>query len=98
MMTGLPIGSGQTISQPAVVAYMTGQLRLSPTSRVLEIGTGSGYQAAVLAEITRNVYSVGNASPGWRAPLPRDWRGSGMTTFKVREGDGALGLVRGGAV
>ena len=54
----LPIESGQTISQPAVVAYMTEQLRLSPASRVLEIGTGSGYQSAVLAEIARDVFSV----------------------------------------
>jgi protein-L-isoaspartate(D-aspartate) O-methyltransferase len=51
----LPIMCGQTISQPAVVAYMTEQLRLTAASRVLEIGTGSGYQAAVLAEIAREV-------------------------------------------
>ena len=54
----LPIESGQAISQPMVVAYMTAQLGLSPNSRVLEIGTGSGYQAAVLAEIARDVYSI----------------------------------------
>lgn len=54
----LPIGEGQTISQPYVVALMTESLRLNGTERVLEIGTGSGYQAAVLAELTREVYSI----------------------------------------
>jgi protein-L-isoaspartate(D-aspartate) O-methyltransferase len=86
----LPIGSGQTISQPAVVAYMTGQLRLSPTSRVLEIGTGSGYQAAVLAEITRNVYSVERIAGLARTAAARLAR-LGYDSVQVREGDGALG-------
>ena len=86
----LPIGSGQTISQPAVVAYMTGQLRLSPTSRVLEIGTGSGYQAAVLAEITRNVYSVERIAGLARTAAARLAR-LGYDYVQVREGDGALG-------
>jgi protein-L-isoaspartate(D-aspartate) O-methyltransferase len=54
----LPIGLGQTISQPYIVALMTQALRLTPTSRVLEIGTGSGYQSAVLASITPHVWSV----------------------------------------
>jgi protein-L-isoaspartate(D-aspartate) O-methyltransferase len=54
----LPIGEGQTISQPYVVAMMTEALKLKPTDRVLEIGTGCGYQAAVLAEIVNEVYSV----------------------------------------
>ena len=54
----LPIACGQTISQPYVVAYMTEQLELAPKHRVLEIGTGSGYQAAVLARIVREVVSV----------------------------------------
>jgi len=54
----LPIGLGQTISQPYVVAFMTQALRLSPESRVLEIGTGSGYQAAVLSKIAREVYTI----------------------------------------
>lgn len=53
-----PIGFGQTISQPFIVAYMTGKLALKPGERVLEIGTGSGYQAAVLAEMGVFVYSV----------------------------------------
>jgi protein-L-isoaspartate(D-aspartate) O-methyltransferase len=54
----LSIGYGQTISQPFVVAYMTAALSLKPGARVLEIGTGSGYQTAVLAEMGMNVYSV----------------------------------------
>jgi protein-L-isoaspartate(D-aspartate) O-methyltransferase len=54
----LPIGEGQTISQPYIVALMTYHLRLTPEDRVLEIGTGSGYQAAVLAELTKEVYSL----------------------------------------
>ena len=54
----LPIGEGQTISQPYVVAWMTEALQLRPTDRVLEIGTGSGYQAAVLAEIVAAVYTI----------------------------------------
>ncbi len=54
----LPIGEGQTISQPYVVAWMTEALALKPTDRVLEIGTGSGYQAAVLAEIVDEVYTI----------------------------------------
>jgi protein-L-isoaspartate(D-aspartate) O-methyltransferase len=54
----LPIGSGQTISQPYIVAYMTQAAEISPTDKVLEIGTGSGYQAAVLGEIAREVYTI----------------------------------------
>lgn len=54
----LPIGHGQTISQPYIVAYMTELLELSGTEKVLELGTGSGYQTAVLAEIAQTVYTV----------------------------------------
>ncbi|MDA3810369.1 MAG: protein-L-isoaspartate(D-aspartate) O-methyltransferase [Spirochaetaceae bacterium] len=56
--TPLPIGHGQTISQPYIVAYMTEQLKLDKNKRVLEIGTGSGYQTAILAEIVEQVYSI----------------------------------------
>ena len=56
--TPLPIGYGQTISQPYIVAYMTEALRLKGYERVLEIGTGSGYQTAVLAQLCREVYTV----------------------------------------
>ena len=55
---GLPIGEGQTISSPFIVAYMTEQLQLRPTDKVLEIGTGSGYQAAVLSGLVAEVYSI----------------------------------------
>jgi protein-L-isoaspartate(D-aspartate) O-methyltransferase len=54
----LPIGFGQTISQPYIVAFMTEALELQPTDRVLEIGTGSGYQAAILAELAAAVYTI----------------------------------------
>src|SRR5208283_4389273 len=86
----LPIESGQTISQPTVVAYMTGQLRLSPASRVLEIGTGSGYQAAVLAEIAGCVYSVERITGLARSAAARLAR-LGYDNVQVREGDGAQG-------
>lgn len=56
--SALPISCGQTISQPFVVAYMTEQLQLEPRHRVLELGTGSGYQAAILAKLVRDVLSV----------------------------------------
>ena len=56
--TALPIGRDQTISQPAVVAFMTQELKIGDRMRVLEIGTGSGYQAAVLAKLCRRVYSI----------------------------------------
>jgi protein-L-isoaspartate(D-aspartate) O-methyltransferase len=54
----LPIGHDQTISQPSLVAFMTAQLALTPFSRVLEIGTGSGYQTAILAELAGEVFSI----------------------------------------
>jgi protein-L-isoaspartate(D-aspartate) O-methyltransferase len=54
----LPIGAGQTISQPFIVAYMTEAAEVSPSEKVLEIGTGSGYQAAILGEIAKEVYTI----------------------------------------
>jgi protein-L-isoaspartate(D-aspartate) O-methyltransferase len=86
----LPIESGQTISQPAVVAYMTAQLGLSPDSRVLEIGTGSGYQAAVLAEIARDVYSIERIPRLAQTAASRLAR-LGYGRIHLREGDGAKG-------
>ena len=59
----LPIGYGQTISQPYIVGLMTELLALKPTDRVLEIGTGSGYQTAVLAELAAHVYSIETVEP-----------------------------------
>lgn len=61
--TPLPIGYGQTISQPYIVGLMTELLALKPTDRVLEIGTGSGYQTAVLAELAAHVYSIETVEP-----------------------------------
>ena len=64
----LPIGHGQTISQPYIVAIMTDLLKLTAEDRVLEVGTGSGYQAAVLAELVKQVYSIEIIEPlGQRA-------------------------------
>jgi protein-L-isoaspartate(D-aspartate) O-methyltransferase len=59
----LPIGYAQTISQPYMVAFMTEQLRLKPSDRVLEVGTGSGYQAAILADLVSEVYSIEIVEP-----------------------------------
>src|ERR1700742_446931 len=59
----LPIECGQTISQPYIVAYMTEALRLEPRMRVLEIGTGSGYQSAILSKLVRMVYTVERHRP-----------------------------------
>ena len=68
----LTIGYGQTISQPFVVAFMTEQLEPQPTDRVLEIGTGSGYQAAVLSQLVAEVYTVEILAPlANRARWPR---------------------------
>ncbi|GMQ83997.1 MAG: protein-L-isoaspartate(D-aspartate) O-methyltransferase [Gammaproteobacteria bacterium] len=86
----LPIGYGQTISQPYIVAIMTDLLKLEPGDRVLEIGTGSGYQAAVLAELGQQVYSIeiiGDLARRARAVLDR----LGYAQVKTRVGDGYYG-------
>ena len=86
----LPIGEGQTISQPYVVAVMTEALRLRPHERVLEIGTGSGYAAAVLAMIAAEVYTIerlGSLADAARQRLQR----LGYANVHVRHGDGTLG-------
>jgi len=86
----LPIGEGQTISQPYIVAFMTESLRLEPGDRVLEIGTGSGYQAAVLAEIVKDVYSIEILDVlGKRARRTLDELG--YTNVHIRNGDGHKG-------
>jgi len=86
----LPIGEGQTISQPYIVAYMTEALELSGGEKVLEVGTGSGYQAAVLAEIAAEVYSVEMIEPlSLRAQAALRELGYDSIHFKV--GDGSLG-------
>jgi protein-L-isoaspartate(D-aspartate) O-methyltransferase len=86
----LPIGEGQTISQPYIVAIMTELLGLAGGERVLEVGTGSGYQAAVLAEVAREVYSIEILEPLARsAAATLDRLGYG--SVRVRAGDGYLG-------
>ena len=86
----LPIGHGQTISQPYVVAFMTEQLDPKPTDRILEIGTGSGYQAAVLAGLVREVYSVEIVEPlAKRASA--DLARLGYKNVHVKAGDGYAG-------
>jgi protein-L-isoaspartate(D-aspartate) O-methyltransferase len=86
----LPIGEGQTISQPYIVAFMTEALVLKPTDRVLEIGTGSGYQAAILAEICTEVYSIEIEEVlGQRADNLLNELG--YKNIQVRIGDGYLG-------
>ncbi len=86
----LPIGHGQTISQPYIVAFMTEALRPAPTDRVLEIGTGSGYQAAVLAELVAQVYTIEIVAPlGERAR--EDLARLKYKNVQVRVGDGYEG-------
>jgi len=91
----LPIGYGQTISQPYIVAEMTRQLRLKPGSRVLEIGTGSGYQAAVLTHFTRHVYTIEIIKPLAAAAAKRLKR-LGYTVVQVRHADGYYGWPKAG--
>ncbi len=86
----LPIGDGQTISQPYIVAVMTEALRLQPGDRVLEIGTGSGYAAAVLAEIALEVYSIERIASLADASRRR-LADLGYTNVQILHGDGTLG-------
>ncbi len=86
----LPIGEGQTISQPYIVALMTELLELRPGEKVLEVGTGSGYQAAVLAEITDHVYSIEIVESLAKSAAAR-LADLGYTKVKVRAGDGYQG-------
>jgi protein-L-isoaspartate(D-aspartate) O-methyltransferase len=86
----LPIGEGQTISQPYVVALMTEILQLEKEQRVLEIGTGSGYQAAVLAQITPHVYSI-EIKPKLYERAGKTLKRLGYNTIQTRPGDGYFG-------
>jgi protein-L-isoaspartate(D-aspartate) O-methyltransferase len=88
--TALPIGYGQTISQPFIVAYMTELLQVGPGDRVLEIGTGSGYQAAVLAELGMEVYSV-ESIPELAVAAQHTLHALGYRKVSVRTGDGHRG-------
>ena len=85
----LPIGRGQTISQPYIVAYMTEALRLGRTERVLEIGTGSGYQTAVLAEVAGEVWTVELVEElSLRAQARLEALGYGNVHFRIGDGSG----------
>lgn len=86
----MPIGYGQTISQPYIVAYMTEVLGLQPGMRVLEIGTGSGYQAAVLAEITDVVYTI-EIIPELAEWGTANLKRAGYGKVNVKVGDGYYG-------
>lgn len=88
--TPLPIGHGQTISQPYIVAYMTEALELAPGHRVLEIGTGSGYQAAVLAELVREVYTI-EIVDALAASARATFLRLGYRNIHARAGDGYAG-------
>jgi len=86
----LPIGFDQTISQPYIVAFMTEQLEPKPAARVLEIGTGSGYQAAVLAELAGEVYTI-EIVDALAQRAGADLKRLGYTNIQVRAGDGYKG-------
>lgn len=86
----LPIGDGQTISQPYIVALMTEVLSLTASSRVLEIGTGSGYQAAVLAAVAGDVYTI-EIKAALYEQADRTLKALGLDKVKTRLGDGYYG-------
>ncbi len=85
-----PIGEGQTISQPYIVAFMTEQLRVKPGDRVLEIGTGSGYQAAVLAQIVDSVFTI-EIIPELAERARNVLKELGYNNVVVKQGDGYHG-------
>ena len=87
----LPIGYGQTISQPYIVALMTEKLEVGMECRVLEIGAGSGYQTAVLAELAFDVHSV-EIVPELVAMARKNLARAGYENVRVRQGDGGRGL------
>lgn len=86
----LPIGEGQTISQPFIVALMTEALNLEGGEKVLEIGTGSGYQAAILAELAKEVYTI-EIIPSLAEQAERRLKELNYKNIKVKIGDGFLG-------
>ena len=86
----LPIGENQTISQPYIVALMTQQLKLTGNERILEIGTGSGYQTAILAELAKEVYSIERLSR-LAVQANRILNELSYNNIKIKTGDGTLG-------
>src|SRR5215467_1934910 len=89
--SALPIGIGQTISQPYIVAAMTSALRLQPTDRALEIGTGTGYQAAVLSVLAKEIFSIEHL-PELASAASQKLAGLGYHNAHVHCGDGTFGL------
>lgn len=87
----LPIADGQTISQPYIVALMLESLRLTPTDNVLEVGTGSGYATALLAELVAQVFSI-ERHPALAESARKVIAALGHTNVRIVTGDGALGL------
>ena len=87
----LPIGEGQTISQPYIVATICSLLQLEGTERVLDVGTGSGYQAAVLAELAREVVTIERV-PELAERAREDLARAGYGSVEVRVGDGSVGV------
>jgi protein-L-isoaspartate(D-aspartate) O-methyltransferase len=83
----LPIGDGQTISQPYIVAFMSEAIRIRPTDRVLEVGTGSGYQTAVLARLAGHVFTI-ETRPRLAQEAQTRLRALGVVNVTVRVGDG----------
>ena len=86
----LPIGEGQTISQPYIVALMTQLLRVNRDCEVLEVGTGSGYQTAILARLVRRVYTIERFA-GLSAAARETLQGLGLANIEFRVGDGSCG-------
>src|SRR3954470_23967647 len=86
----LPIGAGQTISQPSLVAHMVALLDLGPTDRVLDVGTGSGYHAALLARLAAHVWSVERHAELSQAAA-RSLGAAGISNVTLRVGDGTAG-------
>ena len=86
----LPIGEGQTISQPFIVAYMIEALRVQPGAKVLEVGAGSGYAAAVLGEITGQVYAIERVGPLARLAASNLAK-AGYDAVQVQQDDGTMG-------
>lgn len=86
----LPIGEGQTISQPYIVAYMTEMIHLKKEDRVLEVGTGSGYQAAILAEMAREVYTI-EIIESLSLKAQEVLKELGYTNIYFKIGDGSFG-------
>lgn len=91
----LPIGHGQTISQPCIVALMTDLLDLTPQSVVLEIGTGSGYQAAILSRIAKQVYSI-ETIPELAASANQRLKSLGYDNIETRKAHSGCGVCTAG--